>query len=415
MRFTRPDSSTVHLVYCTNVHPAESLDDVMQGLANVTLPLKQRLAPDRPFGVGLYLARAAARELVADDAKLRHLAAWLDEHGLYVPTLNAFPIGGFHGERVKEKVFLPRWHEKERIEYTRDCLTVLAHLLPAGVPGSISTHTGGLKPYGAERNERFQALSGMGEIAALMHGVLEEQEKELALALEPEPFAMLESVAEVADFFDDLVLKRGSEFFIKELDITLPEAREAIPDRLGLCLDACHVALQYEDVESIRRALQGELRVHKFQISSAIEVLDPKNKQAHAALKAYDEPRWFHQVIGQGAGDKRKALLDLDELVGKGPGFFWKRLSSWRVHFHVPVFVESLGALGTTQATLRDLLAASLTERWCDLYEIETYTFDKLPEEARSGIASDDLVGCLEREYHWTLERFAEAGLVAAS
>ena len=36
--------------------------------------------------------------------------------GLTCHTLNAFPYGDFHSERVKENVYLPDWTQRERLE-----------------------------------------------------------------------------------------------------------------------------------------------------------------------------------------------------------------------------------------------------------------------------------------------------------
>ncbi len=38
MRFRHPDGSTVHLAYCTNVHPSETLDGVRAQLATTANP-----------------------------------------------------------------------------------------------------------------------------------------------------------------------------------------------------------------------------------------------------------------------------------------------------------------------------------------------------------------------------------------
>ncbi len=53
-----------HLTYCTNIHAGESWDEVLAGIHAFGLRLKARLAPDRPFGLGLRLSDLAARELL---------------------------------------------------------------------------------------------------------------------------------------------------------------------------------------------------------------------------------------------------------------------------------------------------------------------------------------------------------------
>ena len=48
MRFRHPDGSTVHLAYCTNVHPAETLDGVLAQLRDHCEPVRRLLALDHP-------------------------------------------------------------------------------------------------------------------------------------------------------------------------------------------------------------------------------------------------------------------------------------------------------------------------------------------------------------------------------
>jgi hypothetical protein len=61
-------------------------------------PVRARLGVDR-LGVGLWIARAAASELVADAGARTELRRALAEQGRYVYTLNGFPYGGFDAPR----------------------------------------------------------------------------------------------------------------------------------------------------------------------------------------------------------------------------------------------------------------------------------------------------------------------------
>ncbi|MGX1799357.1 metabolite traffic protein EboE, partial [Streptomyces albidoflavus] len=139
MRFRHPDGSTVHLAYCTNVHPAETLDGVRAQLRDHCEPIRRRLGRDR-LGIGLWLARDAASALVADPAALRTLRGDLDRRGLEVVTLNGFPYEGFGEAEVKYRVYRPDWTERTRLTHTTDLARLLASLLPDDVTeGSVST------------------------------------------------------------------------------------------------------------------------------------------------------------------------------------------------------------------------------------------------------------------------------------
>ena len=129
--------STLPLSYCTNVHPGRTVQEVTDGLTDCTAEVRKQL--DAPVSAGLWLARSVATELVQSEAAIEKLAQTLWQHDLTCYTLNAFPYGDFHTDRVKEQVYLPDWASKDRLAYTQDCARILAQLLPVGGEGSIST------------------------------------------------------------------------------------------------------------------------------------------------------------------------------------------------------------------------------------------------------------------------------------
>jgi len=50
--------------------------------------------------------------------------------------------------------------------------------------------------------------------------------------------------------------------------------------------------------------------------------------------------------------------------------------TQWRVHFHVPVFLDTLEHFGTTQAQLAAVLEAHAQTPLAPHLEVETYTWD---------------------------------------
>ena len=85
----------LHLTYCTNIHPGESWVEVFHNLKTYVPNLKQRLSPDAPFGLGLRLANEASHSLLDEDT-LSKFQYWLDQEGLYVFTMNGFPLSLIH-------------------------------------------------------------------------------------------------------------------------------------------------------------------------------------------------------------------------------------------------------------------------------------------------------------------------------
>ena len=127
-----------HLSYCSNIHPGEAWKDHFQELKTNLPKIKAAVSADQDFGLGLRLSAQAAKELSEPEA-LKEFQDWLKQNHIYVFTMNGFPYGDFHIKEVKDKVHAPDWTSKERFEYTKNLFDILAHLLPEGQEGGIST------------------------------------------------------------------------------------------------------------------------------------------------------------------------------------------------------------------------------------------------------------------------------------
>jgi len=381
------------LTYCTNVHPGETLAEVEASLDRFTVPLKRALAPapfpaDRPFPVGLYLSAAAAREL-ADRARLDRFRGFLDERGLAVVTLNCFPYGGFHGERVKLDVYRPTWLEERRVEFTLAAARALARLAPEGVVAPISTLAGSCKRFGDDVETRRGIAANLARVAVELDRLRDETGREIVLCLEPEPFSTLETSDEVVRFFSDHLFGAAGR----------DEA--AVRRHVGLCFDACHQAVEFEEPrESIGRIVDGGVRIGKVQLSSALSVRAPgESSERREALARYAEPRYLHQAFARRRDGRIERWLDLPELVAR-PASELVELDEVRVHFHVPIDRERLAPLDTTRPFLIDAVKAASRARPAVL-EVETYTFPVLPD----GPSRDDaLVAALADELRFAAE-----------
>lgn len=397
MRFRGPDGRQVHLSYCTNVHAGEGFEEVLTGLREVSAPLRQRLIPQGELGIGLYLSDSVARLLTAEPHLLSTLQRELDRSGLYVATMNAFPFGAFHAPRVKEAVFRPCWNESLRVEHTLRCARILAQLAPDDVPAALSTHSGGPRHLGREGAVANEMRQGF---LAAWHA-LESMDRAIAIAIEPEPDSTHESVIEVSRFLAQELYPAARALGLKR-------------DHVGLCLDTCHAAVLFESTAAIRSALGAPTRVAKMQLSSALEVREPgRDPLACAELGAWVEPRWFHQVRGRMRGGPLLSAPDLETWFPAAQESEWWTAEAWRVHFHVPIFLDRLGALFTTREVLRELFTQALIEDWTRVFEIETYTFDRLPPEWRGDGGASDLAAMLEREFATAIECLDQQGFRA--
>jgi hypothetical protein len=72
----------------------------------------------------------------------------------------------------------------------------------------------------------------------------------------------------------------------------------------------------------------------------------------------------------------------------------------------VPLFREELGPFASTQDYLRGVLALLRRQAHSPHLEVETYTWDVLPEEYRR----EDIAAAVARELRWVLDQLG-AGL----
>ncbi len=397
------------LTYCTNIHPGESWAEVFSALHAFVPAVKAEVSPAAPFAVGLRLSARAATELLVP-GELDRLRGFLAERALYVPTINGFPHGAFHGVAVKETVYLPDWRDPARLAYTCDLADILAALLPEGGTGSISTVPGAFRPAIQGPADVDRMASHLRQHVAHLHALRERTGKTIALALEPEPCCLLETASEAVAFFERHLFTRESTSRFAALSGTsLSVAEEALRRHLGVCYDACHGAVLHEDpAGALRELRRAGIRIGKLQITTGLEVDfaalgadEAARRGLLRALRPFAEGVYLHQVVArEGAGLYR--ALDLPEALAEAERDPL-RPTVWRIHFHVPVFREVMGPFRNTQPVLRDLLAIVKEQHISDTLEVETYTWDVLPPEHRTGDVSE----AIARELDWVRGRLS--------
>lgn len=398
-------SPAQHLSYCTNIHPGETLPEVRTALANYVPIVKAQVAPNQPFGVGLRLSQRAVEQLL-QPGELASLRGWLDDHGLYVFTLNGFPYGAFHGARVKERVYEPDWRSPARVAYTEQLAAALAGLVPDGVAGSISTVPGAWRASLANTGDLSEIASQVLTSVAALIRVSEQRGRKLTLAIEPEPGCVLETIEEAVAFFQRHLFDERATRRVADLaGLSAARAAASVREHVGLCLDACHAAVEFEEPAQLMAALRAAgVGVNKLQISSGLRV--PRvGSEALAALAEFAEDTYLHQTVERRDG-KLTRFCDLPEALASAREPGWSDFpAEWRVHFHVPVFLERYGVLESTQGFLRELLALHRAQPISDHLEVETYTWDVLPAELRS----ERVTTAISRELQFVLRELGQA------
>ncbi|MGA2089528.1 MAG: hypothetical protein ABSG66_11490, partial [Stellaceae bacterium] len=158
---------------------------------------------------------------------------------------------------------------------------------------------------------------------------------------------------------------------------------------------------EFENIaDSLKSLKAAGVPVMKLQAAAAVRMPKVDRDIVHA-LKAYDDPVYLHQTIEVRDG-KLQRFIDLADAFAAwdaNPG-----AREWRTHFHVPVFLEDLGEFKTTRPSIEEALRVHLADPVSTQLEIETYTWDVLPNHLKTGDITDYVV----RELEWVQGELAK-------
>ena len=392
--------NTYHISYCTNIHPGENWETTFISLKDHVPSVKASVAKDQAFGLGLRLSNTASEELGLGD-RLHQFKEWLDNHQLYVFTMNGFPYGNFHKERVKDMVHAPDWTTEERVNYTKRLFRQLAVLSPNDISAGISTSPISYKHWFASENElnRVCTTGAINMISVVLELIAIEEAtgKSMHLDIEPEPDGILENSDEVVHFFNEYLIPTGVKILGDKLGKSEEEAKNLVLKYITVCYDVCHFSLAYEAPEETIPKLQAAgIGIGKIQVSSALKILfeEENREKVWDSLAQFNEPIYLHQVtVKTDAGVK--TYNDLPAVLERKENF-----TEIRAHYHVPIFLEQYNELYATQDQILEVLAYLKQNKFTDQLEVETYTWDVLPAELKLDIDTS-----ISREINWLKEQ----------
>jgi len=384
-----------HLTYSTLVHPADDWEQLYNSLVTYLPKVKARIAGNRAFGVCIRLSASSAATLAASAVERDKLKKFLGDNDMYVYTANAFPYGAFKGTVVKEQVYEPDWRSEERTRYTINAAEVLADVCPAGIAPSIQSAPLGFKPRVTDDTVVKSYTDHVLGVVAHLIELEDRTGRTVQLALEPEPYCFLETTDETIDYFTKHLYSGAAvEQLAKLAHVPIADANAALRRHLGIVYDICHQAVEYENIsQSVQKLVDTGIPIFKFQEAAALHI--PEVTQGVVdTLKRYAKTIYLTQTIQKQDGRLTK-FLNVDDAIAafeKDPG-----PREWRTHIHVPVFLDDLGQFRTTRFAIEDGLRFHKQKPLSRHLEVETYTWDMLPDSLKSG----DIVDYICRELEW--------------
>jgi hypothetical protein len=318
---------------------------------------------------------------------------------MYLYTVNAFPYGPFKNRVVKEDVYEPDWRSEERTRYTMNVADVLADVTPAGISPSIQSAPLGFKPRVTGDDVVAEFTQHVLRVAAHLVALEARTGRTVTLALEPEPYCFLETTPEtVAYFTDHLYSGKAAMTLAKMTGLPVSEAHLALRRHVGVVFDICHQAVEYENIgEALQMLVDAGIPIFKLQEAAAMRIPEVTQKIVDT-LARYADTIYLTQTIEKKDG-RLTRFLNLEDAFkawrdNPGP-------REWRTHFHVPVFLDSLGEFGTTRFAIEEALKFHKANPLSRQLEIETYTWDVLPEHLKTG----DIVDYVSREIEWVRDQ----------
>ena len=396
----KPD---MQIGYCGNVHPALTVDQVLENVQRHASTVRNLCCPDETLPFGIWISKTALDQLQSKD-NIERLRDAMQQHHVNAFTINGFPFGDFHQPVVKHTVYQPDWSTDLRLDYTLKLAELHDALLPSGQPSTISTlplgwpHKNGKALSYSRKRLPLQEKADSSFLTACAHQLricavsLAELKiqtgRHCTICIEPEPGCVLDTAEDVCQFFNEYLFT-GSE-------------AETVRSHIGVCHDVCHSAVMFEhQADAVEAYAQSGITIGKVQVSSAVEVdfqnlHDQQKRESLRTLSQFSEPKYLHQTCIKRA-DQTIFFSDLAEAIDAHPD----PEGVWRVHFHVPIFASSLGPIGTTQTAITECIQALESQARIDSnanpfvfpqhFEIETYAWNVLPLAHRSRALTTDI------------------------
>jgi hypothetical protein len=185
------------------------------------------------------------------------------------------------------------------------------------------------------------------------------------------------------------------ERLAKLANIPISDSIGALRRHLGIVFDIGHQAVGFEDIPvSLQKLVDAGVPILKLQEVAAMHMPQVTDETIEA-LQNFTKTVYLSQTVQKKDGKITKFLNLEDAFAARkadpGP-------REWRTHFHIPVFLDDLGGkFGTTRFALEQALKMHKEKPLSGQLEIETYTWDVLPDHLKTG----DIVDYVCREIEW--------------
>jgi hypothetical protein len=295
-----------------------------------------------------------------------------------------------------EQVYEPDWATEDRTLYTMGVADVLVDITESHVEPSIQTAPLAFKP-NVDGTAYIQTFTtNLLRVVAHLIDIERRTGRRIKVSLEPEPACFLETTEETIRYFEERLYSRaGAEEVAVLAGCPVSEAIGLLRRHLGIVFDMGHQSVEFEDMPAALESLVAAgIPIFKLQEAAALWVPEVTDESIDA-LGKFTDTIYLSQTTERRDGELTR-YLNLSDAIAA-----WKQnpggAREWRTHFHVPVFLDEIGGFRTTRLNIEAALEMHTRTPLSDHLEIETYTWDVLPEELKTG----DITEYISREIEW--------------
>lgn len=397
--------SQYDITYCSNIYSGDTWQDIFLNLKKNIPEISSKVAQTKAFGIGLRLSNNAAIQMLEND-NILIFQQWLNTNNYYVATINGFVYGNFYNTSIKNKVYKPDWTTLERANFNFTLIEILSKLCPIGGDVGFSTSPLDYKFGLHKKNDKSfndLTLEYLVQLIKKLIYIEKKEGKTIHIDFEPEADCLLEKISDIVNFFENLLLVDLALKLTNELNISLTEAKTYIFRHLRICYDICHQAVQFEDhLKNFEILSKSGIKIGKIQLSSALEINVKPNTLIDLIddLNKFKDKIYLHQVVIKSFDGSFNKYRDLPEAL---ENFEDNNESFWRIHYHLPIFAKKYNNFLTTSEEIKTVINFLKTSSITSCLEIETYTWEILPEELKLNLTQS-----IVREYEWIIEQFNE-------
>ncbi|HFL8794949.1 MAG TPA: metabolite traffic protein EboE [Candidatus Azosocius sp. HAIN] len=384
------------LLYCTNIHFGESFQDVFFILKFYSRKFRNILFSYYIFYVGLRLSNFSIIYL-SKFSFLFDFKIWLKCNNFYIQSLNAFPYCNFSNSYIKENVYFPDWGNFKRYVYMRKLIIFFSFFLEKNKFCGISTVPVSYKYFFHKffyNNLYIKSIKYLYNLVILLNNLYINKNILIHLDIEPEPDCVISKTMDYIFFFKNWFINRCFFYIFFNSCFSKEKIYFFIFNYLKICFDICHSAVEFEKVnQSFNSIFLFEFSIGKFQISSSLEIM----KYNFNIFSYLPETPYIHQIHGNNFYGNVITYKD----VSLFKIFLYnEKVINYRVHYHIPIFLEFYGNFKSTQQYIIDMFNFLICKNMFFILEIETYTFEILPYYLKLNILSS-----LKREYDWVINK----------